>query len=217
MGTLFWVLTVASLLLAISENRTDATASALLASAGSSVSLMMTLLGTMALWRGLMEILLQTGDVEKLGTVVRKLLGKHSKTVPDEMCWTEIGMNLAANVLGLGNAATPSGVSAAKRLAAHGEGGLRTLALLLVLNNAGVQLLPTTVLSLRQAAGAAHPADVWGAMLFSSAASMVGGVLLLSAYETIRERGKMGDGRCRIGRAGRHRAADSPAREKRGR
>ena len=71
-------------------------------------------------------------------------------------------MNLAANVLGLGNAPTPPGVSAAKQLAAHGEPGLRVLALLLVLNNSGLQVLPTTVLTLRQAAGAQHPADIWG-------------------------------------------------------
>lgn len=217
MGKIFWATLAVSLLLAIPLNRVDATASALLSTAESGVSLMLTLLGTMTLWGGVMEILLQTGDVGKLGETVRKRFGKHSKMVPDAQCWTEIGMNLAANVLGLGNAATPPGVSAAKRLAAHGEGGLRLLALLLVVNNAGFQLLPTTVLSIRQASGAAHPADIWGAMLLSSAVSMVSGVLLLMGYWKIRERGKKGDGHGCVGCADRRGAADSPAREKRGR
>ncbi len=111
---------------------------------------MLTLLGTMTLWSGLMEVLLRTGDVAKLGLLIRKLFGRHSRALPDADCWEAVGMNLAANVLGLGNAATPPGVSAAKQLAAHGEPGLRVLALLLVLNNSGLQVLPTTVLTLRQ-------------------------------------------------------------------
>lgn len=130
-----------------------------------------------------MEVLLRTGDVAKLGLLIRKLFGKHSCALPDADCWEAIGMNLAANVLGLGNAATPPGVSAAKQLAVHGEPGLRVLALLLVLNNSGLQVLPTTVLTLRQAAGAQHPADIWGAMLISSAAATAAGVILLGVYD----------------------------------
>ena len=80
---------------------------------------MLTLLGTMTLWSGLMEVLLRTGDVAKLGLLIRKLFGRHSRALPDADCWEAVGMNLAANVLGLGNAATPPGVSAAKQLAAQ--------------------------------------------------------------------------------------------------
>ena len=154
MGRVFFVLTTLSLMLALLTNRAPLAASALLTSAESGVSLMLTLLGTMTLWSGLMEVLLRTGDVAKLGLLIRKLFGRHSRALPDADCWEAVGMNLAANVLGLGNAATPPGVSAAKQLAAHGEPGLRVLALLLVLNNSSLQVLPTTVLTLRQAAGA---------------------------------------------------------------
>ena len=181
MGRVFFILTTLSLMLALLTNRAPSAASALLTSAESGVSLMLTLLGTMTLWSGLMEVLLRTGDVAKLGLLIRKLFGRHSRALPDADCWEAVGMNLAANVLGLGNAATPPGVSAAKQLAAHGEPGLRVLALLLVLNNSGLQVLPTTVLTLRQAAGAQHPADIWGAMLISSAAATAAGVILLGA------------------------------------
>lgn len=217
MGGLFWGMTVASLMLALVANRAGSAASALLTSAESGVSLMLTLLGTMTLWSGLMEVLLQTGDVAKLGGLLRKLFRKHSKSLPDETCWEEIGMNLAANVLGLGNAATPPGVSAAKRLASYGEPGLRVLALLLVLNNSGLQVLPTTVLTLRQAAGSAHPADIWGAMLLSSAAATAAGVILLALYEKIRAKGRNPHGQHRIRHPHHDRPADSPAREVRGR
>ena len=131
MGRVFFILTTLSLMLALLTNRAPSAASALLNSAESGVSLMLTLLGTMTLWSGLMEVLLRTGDVAKLGLLIRKLFGRHSRALPDADCWEAVGMNLAANVLGLGNAATPPGVSAAKKLAVHGEPGLRVLVLLL--------------------------------------------------------------------------------------
>ena len=107
MGRVFFILTTLSLMLALLTNRAPSAASALLNSAESGVSLMLTLLGTMTLWSGLMEVLLRTGDVAKLGLLIRKLFGKHSRALPDTDCWEAVGMNLAANVLGLGNAATP--------------------------------------------------------------------------------------------------------------
>jgi spore maturation protein A len=73
--------------------------------------------------------------------------------------------------MGLGNAATPAGIEAAKRLSALGEPGLRALAMLLAIDNASLQLMPTTVITLRQAAGAANPADIWGPTLLVSGAS----------------------------------------------
>ena len=88
-------------------------------------------------------------------------------------------MNLAANLLGLGNAATPAGILAAQRLAQHGEKGMRALAMLLVLNNAGLTLLPTTVISLRQAAGSADPASTWLPSMAAGAASAAVGVAVL--------------------------------------
>ena len=217
MGRVFFILTTLSLILALLTNRAPSAASALLNSAESSVSLMLTLLGTMTLWSGLMEVLLRTGDVAKLGLLIRKLFGKHSRALPDTDCWEAVGMNLAANVLGLGNAATPPGVSAAKQLAAHGEPGLRVLALLLVLNNSGLQVLPTTVLTLRQAAGAQHPADIWGAMLISSAAATAAGVILLGVYDKIRQKGANPHGESRRRHPHPDRSADSSARQMRGR
>ena len=195
MGRVFFILTTLSLMLALLTNRAPSAASALLNSAESGVSLMLTLLGTMTLWSGL----------------------RYSRTLPDADCWEAVGMNLAANVLGLGNAATPPGVSAAKQLAAHGEPGLRVLALLLVLNNSGLQVLPTTVLTLRQAAGAQHPADIWGAMLISSATATAAGVILLGVYDKIRQKGANPHGESRRRHPHPDRSADSSARKMRGR
>lgn len=176
---------------ALLNGRTGETASALLSSGSEAVALMLTLLATMTLWSGLMEILVASGDAHRLGRLFRHLLRPLFPGLQDEAAWNAITMNLSANLLGLGNAATPAGVEAAKRLAALGKTGLRSLAMLLALDNASLQLIPTTVITLRQAAGAADPADIWGmTLLISGAASVIAIILMkmLTAGGTGHER-----------------------------
>lgn len=152
-----------------------------------SVSLTISLLASMTLWGGLLEILSESGDLKKLSVGMKWLLQGMFGKVTDVTCWEAMGTNLAANLLGVGNAATPAGVRAAKLLAAQGESGMRALAMLLTLNNAGLQLLPTTVISIRQAHGSAEPASIWLPSLASSAVSAVVSVVVLLA---IRRRGE---------------------------
>lgn len=157
-----------------------AAAGALLQSGGDAVELMLTLMGSMVLWSGLMEVLSATGDVARLGRGLRRVLAPLFGGMRDEACWSAMGINMAANMLGLGNAATPAGIQAARLLEKQGEAGARALAMLLVMNNGGLQLMPTTVMTLRSAAGAADPADVWlPAMIVSLVATVCGCVLML--------------------------------------
>lgn len=78
-----------------------------------------------------------------------------------EESWAAMGMNLAANLLGLGNAATPFGIRAAQLLAGQGADGLRGLLVLLVINNSGLELMPSAVMTLRQQAGSVAPGAIW--------------------------------------------------------
>lgn len=158
---MFVLLCTASCAYAMVTNGTNGAMKGVLDSGNRAVTLVLTLLGSMTLWSGLMEVLSATGDVKRLGHALRRVLAPLFPGVRDERCWSAMGMNLAANLLGLGNAATPAGVEAARLLSAQGQGGLQALAMLLVVNNAGLQLLPTTVMGLRSAAGAANPADIW--------------------------------------------------------
>lgn len=126
-----------------------------------------------------MEILCATGDVSRLGKLFRRVLKPLFSGLDDDKAWDVISMNLSANLLGLGNAATPAGIEAAQRLAALGRRGISALAMLLVLDNASMQLMPTTVITLRQAAGAHNPADIWGMTL------LVSGITMLVAMMTM--------------------------------
>lgn len=179
MAKVWMTLLLASAGIALLTGRAGETASALLASGEQAVTLLTTLLATMTLWSGLMEILSETGDVARLGKVFRRMLRPVFPDLQDGKAWDAISMNLSANLLGLGNAATPAGIEAAKRLVQLGEPGLRALAMLLALDNASLQLIPTTVITLRQSAGAYDPADVWGMTLLVSGASMLIAVVLM--------------------------------------
>ncbi len=179
MNALWCALMLASLVLSLCTGTAAETAPALLQSGEKAVQLLLTMLATMTLWSGLMEILSETGDVKRLGRVFRRVGKPLFPGLHDEGCWDAISMNLSANLLGLGNAATPAGIDAAKRLSNQGTCGLQALAMLLCLDNAALTLLPTTVITLRQAAGARNPADVWGMTVLVSAVSSVATILMM--------------------------------------
>lgn len=183
MGRIWTMLMLASAVLALVTKTSSQSACAMLASGEQTIRLAMTILASMMLWSGVMEILSDTGDVARLGRVFRRLLKPLFPGLRDEEAWDAMSMNLSANLLGLGNAATPAGIAAARRLAALGETGMRSLAMLLVLDNTSLQLIPTTVMTLRQAAGASDPGDVWGMTLLISGASTVFAAALLSALQ----------------------------------
>ena len=106
----------------------------------------------------------------------------------DEETLAAISANLSANLLGLGNAATPLGIRAARRMA-QGCGGTASheLCLLVVLNSASIQLLPTTVAGVRSALGSADPFDilpaVWTASLLSDLAGLAAAKLLARIWK----------------------------------
>lgn len=173
---------------ALLAGRGEAAGTALMDSGRSALELTLTLCGAMTLWSGLTGILEATGDVARLGRLLRRLLGRLFPGVTDEATWADMSLNLAANVAGLGNAATPAGIRASQRLAAQGEAGRRALAMLLVLNNSSLQLAPTTVLSLRAACGSQLPGAIWPAALLSSLAATVTAAGLMSLVQRGGER-----------------------------
>lgn len=189
MAKIWLILMLVSSLFALAGGQAGTAAEGILSSGGQAVSLLITLLGTMPLWSGLMEILSATGDTARLGRLFRRILRPLFPGLQDDAAWDALSMNLAANLLGLGNAATPAGIEAAKRLSALGEPGLQALAMLLVLDNTGMQLIPTTVITLRQSAGARDPADIWGMTLLISGMAMI----IAAALMLLIRRG--GDGR----------------------
>ena len=191
MSNIFCLMMIASVVYALMCGNVSPTAGAVFAAGGETVQLAITLTASMMLWCGLMEILRRAGDVQRLGSLLRRVLKPLFSGIEDEEAWGYMASNLAANMLGLGNAATPAGIEAARRLNSLGETGLRALAMLLVLNNSSLQWLPTTVMTLRAEAGSTDPAGIWlPAMMVSGVSTAVaaGLMMLLQRRDIRRER-----------------------------
>ena len=179
-----------SLVFGLATGRLDAVASAALEGAGSAVELGLSMAGVLCLWSGVMEILNACGLSALLARAFRPLLRRLlPRASRDEETLAAVSANVSANLLGLGNAATPLGIRAARRMARGCEGvASDELCRLVVLNTASIQLIPATIASLRAAAGCETPFDILPAVWLSSALSVTAG--LLAAWLLSRREGR---------------------------
>ena len=164
-----------------------AVGAAALEGAGAAVELCLGMAGVMCLWNGVMSVMKACGLLDGLCRLFRPLLGRllpRASQDPDTLA--ALSGNVSANLLGLGNAATPLGVKAAQRMAA-GTGGRATdeLCRLGVLNTASIQLLPTTVAGVRAALGAESAFDILPAVWTASALSVAAGLLAAGIFSKI--------------------------------
>lgn len=169
---------------ALLTHNAQALGDALLSSGGTAVSLAITLAGAYCLWCGVLEVMRSAGLIQHLADALRPLLHRLFPGVPAKDAAEEaIAENFAANLLGMGNAATPAGLRAMRemqRCAIEKKDKLPThdMCLFLVLNNSSLQLVPTTLISLRAALGSSSPADIVLPALLSSSASTLSALLL---------------------------------------
>ncbi len=166
------------------------TMEALFSAASLGVEISLGLIGILALWSGFFRIAEASGLASRLAQKVAPLLGR---LMPDceqhRAAMAPVSMNLAANMLGLDNAATPLGLKAMERLQeanAQPERATDSQIMFLVLNTSSVTLVPVTVLLFRAQQGAADPADVYLPMLMATTASTFAGVWIVSRIQGIR-------------------------------
>ncbi len=188
MSVLWLAMVAVSILYGAAAGTLPAVSAAVTEGAGTAVTLVLGLSGTMALWCGLLEVLRLSGVLEGLQRLLRPLLRKvYPNTFannPDAA--SALSANFCANLLGLGSAATPAGLKAAKEIAAGSDGRAGDeLCRLVVMNTASVQLLPVTAAAVRGSLGCDNPFDilpcVWLASLISvsvglAAARMMQGI-----------------------------------------
>ena len=169
---------VSSLLCGVITGKLDAVSAAALEGAATAIELSLSMAGILCLWSGVMEVMEQCGISRCLARLFRPLLRRLlPRAGEDEETLAAVTANVSANLLGLGNAATPLGIRAARRMAV-GCGGIASdeLCTLVVLNTASIQLLPTTIASVRAAAGSATPFDILPAVWVSSILSVLAGL-----------------------------------------
>ena len=181
-----WIWTgmiAASVLYGLINGTIGAVGNAAMAGAAAAVDLCLSMAGVMCLWSGVMSIMKASGLMDGLSRLFRPVLGRLlPRACQDPDTLAALSGNVSANLLGLGNAATPLGIRAARRMA-QGCGGRASneLCTLVVLNTASIQLLPTTVAGVRAALGAESPFDILPAVWLASALSVAAGLLAAKA------------------------------------
>ena len=187
MAVVWVVMVAASVVCGITGGNMAEVSAAALEGAKAAVELCISLAGVLCLWSGFMELLKQCGLEKKLAALFRPLLRRllpGASRDPETMA--AVSGNLSANLLGLGNAATPLGIRAARRMALGAQGrASNELCRLVVLNTASVQLLPTTVAAVRSGCGAAAPFDSLPAVWISSVLSVSVGLLAARLLERV--------------------------------
>ena len=176
-----WVWTgmvVVSVACALLTGRGEEVAAASMEGAAAGVELCLSMAGVMCLWMGVMEAARRSGVLEGLSRLLRPVLRRlYPDFARDRQVMDLVSANVSANLLGLGNAATPLGVEAARRMSLRTPGRASdSLCMLIVCNTASIQLIPTTVAALRAAAGSQTPFDILPAVWLSSAISVAVGI-----------------------------------------
>lgn len=157
------------------------------------VQLSIRLAGGFALWSGMLNILERSGAIHALTRALSPVMNRLFPDVDkDDPARDAMAMNMAANMLGLGNAATPMGLRAMRLL---GEGPNKSdiasnaMCMFLVINASSLQLFPSTVVTMRAAAGSMSPASIVLPTLLSTAISTIVGIAACRLFERLGRRG----------------------------
>ena len=178
---------IISFVFAIYSGKVLNVSNAVFASAEQTVTLCLSLLGTLCLWNGIMQIAVKTSIIEKLTKFLKPLISflfpeiKESKKISKE-----ISMNMVANILGLGNASTPLGLKAMESMQKENSNKDKLsnpMAMFILVNTASLQIIPTTVISIRNSLGSENPTKiiiaVWIATVVAFATAITAGKILI--------------------------------------
>ena len=173
---------IISIIYALLTGNIDKVNSSIFDYGSSAVQLSITFLGTICVWNGIIKIIYKTTLLEKLTKVLFPIMkGLFPELKREDDAYKEISMNLMANMLGLGNAATPLGLKAMKSLQeknSNKEVLSDSMIMFIVLNTASLQLIPTTVIAIRISLGSQNPTAIVLPVLISTIASLIFGIIL---------------------------------------
>lgn len=191
---IFAIMLTASVIFGAASGNIGEVSSAALNSCVEAVDLFLYLLGGMCMWGGLMRVAEKSGLTDLLSEFFKPLLKHVFKGLDlNGKAFHAICMNMTANLLGLGNAATPLGLEAMRRLEQEerpGDTTSRNMIMFVVLNTASITLIPTTAASLRIRHGSAEPMEILPCVLITSACALAAGLISAAALDNISKRRK---------------------------
>lgn len=186
MNKIWFVMVVGSICFLLWSNPSSVLNSMIDAS-GEAFSLCIELCAVYAVWLGVLELVEASGLSEKLAKLLHPLIKKLFK-IDDKETEKMIALNMSANILGLGNAATPMGINAIKRLDDGSGVATNAMIMLVVLNATSLQLLPSTVIGLRSSAGSTSPSDIILPTIIATFCTCLLGICLVKLCNHIRDK-----------------------------
>lgn len=181
---------IISFIYAILNGRVTEVNNSIFVSTKDAVELCISLLGTMCLWSGIMQIASKTSIVKHLTKILNPIIKKIFPEIKKEdKVYNEITMNIIANIMGLGNAATPLGLKAIKSMQKENKNKdilSNSMAMFIVLNTASIQLIPTTVIAIRSSFDSENPTaimvPVWIATILAALAAVLTAKVLMKKF-----------------------------------
>ena len=165
--------------------------SAMMAASTNAVSLSIKLIAVYAVWLGLIEIVKETKLSEKLASLLSPIIDFIFGKLPKD-AKQYIAMNMSFNMLGVGNAATPTAIKAMQLLGDKSTRATTAMLMLLVINATSIQLIPTTIIGMRAASSAIDPSNIILPTLIASAISTIVGILLVKICSRFHKKPRTG-------------------------
>lgn len=181
-------------LTAILQGNAQAVTDAAIESANTAVELSLGLVGVMSLWLGMMKLAEKAGIVNAVGRFLKPIMKRLFPEVPpDHPAMGSMVMNMAANLLGLGNAATPLGIKAMKELQELNpdkDTASNSMCMFLAINTSSVTLIASTVIAYRVAAGSKNPAEIIGPTIIASIIGTLVAIIAAKLLEKLSRKGR---------------------------
>ena len=174
---------IIAIVLSIVQGNLQELISALMNSTQSAIETVLDMMGMLCMWSGFMKIAEESGIVKSVSKKITPIVKFIFPELPrDNEATGHIAMNMTANLLGLGNIATPMGLKAMEKLELYNDNKSRlsnSMMMFIILNTASIQLIPTSVIALRASYNSTNPADIVLPIILASFGSVVVGIILV--------------------------------------
>lgn len=181
MNHIFSFFVLGGIIAAAINGKIDVVTTAAMTAAGSAVQRAIALIGIVGLWMGIARVAEKSGLIDKLSHLIAPLFSWLFPSIPkNHPALGCILMNLSANILGFGNAATPFGLKAMQELQKLNndpDTASEAMCTFLAINTSSVTLIPTTLIALRASAGSENPSEIVGTVLFATTCSTITAII----------------------------------------
>ncbi len=189
MNYIWYFLIVISIVFGAINGKLDDVAKAIFSGTESAVKIVLTLLGIMTFWLGIMKIAEKSGIVEFISKLLRPIAKVIFSELPkDSPIIGDVAMNFSANALGLANAATPIGIKAIEgmqKLNKDKDSASNSMCMLLAMNTAGFQLIPATVIAILAANGNTSPTEIIVPTLIVTSTAFISAIIIAKIFQRV--------------------------------